>query len=284
MKKSLLLVFVFIVIQIVFGVIATLFIDTTPGNGAAMSPVNSPSYIWALCTSLLLSNLLIIVIVYFFMKRRNDIYTPMERQIETGTEVSVNAARCPFVGQFKRPANSFIVILTFLTMIPLMYFLNCINETFKIPDLLQNEVKEIAFNPIGVITVAIVGPIAEEICFRMGVINLLRNKGTTNHRAIFISAIIFAIIHFNPAQMVCAFIMGLFLGYLYVKTQSLVLPIACHILNNGLSIILGWIFGLEHKMSDWYNDHTYFFCSVALSALVTAFFFVMLKKKIVAAS
>ena len=284
MKKSLLLVFVFIVIQIVFGIIASLFVDMTPGNVPATSPVNSPAYVWALCISLLLSNLLIIVIVYFFMKRRNDIYSPMERQNETATEDRDNTARCPFVGQFKRPANSFIVILTFLTMIPLMYFLNCINETFKIPDLLQNEVKEIAFNPIGVITVAIVGPIAEEICFRMGVINLLRNKGTTNHRAIFISAIIFAIIHFNPAQMVCAFIMGLFLGYLYVKTQSLVLPIACHILNNGLSIILGWIFGLEHKMSDWYNAPTYFFCSVALSALVTAFFFVMLKKKIVAAS
>lgn len=284
MKKSLLLVFVFIVIQIVFGIIASLFVDMTPGNAPATSPVNSPAYVWALCISLLLSNLLIIVIVYFFMKRRNDIYSPMERQNETATEDRDNTARCPFVGQFKRPANSFIVILTFLTMIPLMYFLNCIDEIFKIPDLLQNEVKEIAFNPIGVITVAIVGPIAEEVCFRMGVINLLRNKGTTNHRAIFISAVIFAVIHFNPSQMVCAFIMGLFLGYLYVKTQSLVLPIVCHILNNGLSIILGWVFGLEHKMSDWYNAPTYFFCSVALSALVTAFFFVMLKKKIVAAS
>ena len=284
MKKSLLLVFVFIVIQIVFGIIASLFVDMTPGNDPATSPVNSPSYVWALCISLLLSNLLIIVIVYFFMKRRNDIYSPMERQNETATEDRDNTARCPFVGQFKRPANSFIVILTFLTMIPLMYFLNCIDEIFKIPDLLQNEVKEIAFNPIGVITVAIVGPIAEEICFRMGVINLLRNKGTTNHRAIFISAVIFAVIHFNPAQMFCAFILGLFLGFLYVKTKSLVLPIACHIFNNGLSIILGWTFGIEHKMSDWYTAPTYYYCSIALAALVTVFFFGLLKKKIVAAS
>ena len=54
---------------------------------------------------------------------------------------------------------------------------------------------------------------------------------------IIISSALFAIIHINPIQVVFAMPAGIFLGWLYCKTGSLLVPICIHILNNTISFI-----------------------------------------------
>ncbi|MCO5946361.1 CPBP family intramembrane glutamic endopeptidase [Mucilaginibacter flavidus] len=68
-------------------------------------------------------------------------------------------------------------------------------------------------------TVVIAAPILEEILCR-GIIlkGLLQNYSP--QKAIIISAIFFAAIHLNPWQALPAFFGGLFLGWVYYKTQS----------------------------------------------------------------
>lgn len=91
-----------------------------------------------------------------------------------------------------------------------------------------------------VLTVAIVGPIAEEIVMRGIVLRgLLRTLPA--RRAIVWSAVLFSAMHMNPWQTLPTFFIGLLLGWAYERTGSLGLCIVAHILNNGLSVaVLAW--------------------------------------------
>jgi hypothetical protein len=82
--------------------------------------------------------------------------------------------------------------------------------------------------------VAIAAPLLEEILFR-GIIlhGLLKNYKAGI--SIAFSSLLFALIHGNVAQGLGAFLMGLFMGWLYWKTRSLYLPILLHFVNNSIS-------------------------------------------------
>jgi len=82
-----------------------------------------------------------------------------------------------------------------------------------------------------------VAPLAEEMLFR-GVIltGFLRRYGTV--RATVYTAILFAVIHLNPCQIGAAFVGGLFLGWLYVRTGSLWPCVAMHAVYNSQCLFL----------------------------------------------
>lgn len=88
-----------------------------------------------------------------------------------------------------------------------------------------------------VVTLIIIAPLTEEILFR-GVIleGFLGNYSTV--KSMFLSSLLFALLHLNPWQLPHAFVLGLFFAYLYVKTRSLLLCILGHALNNGLPLLL----------------------------------------------
>lgn len=89
----------------------------------------------------------------------------------------------------------------------------------------------------GIIAIAVVGPILEELLFRGAITKaLLRQYNPA--KAIFISALIFGIFHINPVQIVPAFFIGLLLAWVYYKTASLIPCILMHILNNSISVYL----------------------------------------------
>ena len=88
---------------------------------------------------------------------------------------------------------------------------------------------------IVLISVGIIAPILEEILFR-GIILKGFLKNYTVWKAITFSSLIFAIAHFNLRQGIVTFLMGFFLGWLYFKTKSLILPIFAHIINNSLAV------------------------------------------------
>jgi len=77
----------------------------------------------------------------------------------------------------------------------------------------------------------LIGPICEEIIFR-GIIleGLLKKYNPT--KAIIFSALIFGLIHGQPIQVIGAFFAGLVLGWIYLKTKSLWVCGAAHIINN----------------------------------------------------
>ena len=78
---------------------------------------------------------------------------------------------------------------------------------------------------------ATVAPIFEEI-FMRGIILAGLLKKYSPKKAIIISAIIFGVWHFNIHQSVNATLIGLVLGIIYYKTNSLILCIVLHMTNN----------------------------------------------------
>ena len=105
------------------------------------------------------------------------------------------------------------------------------------PDLLADEMKQMCQSAVGILSVAVIGPVSEEVLMRRIILRDMEAATGSTWGGILISAAIFAIIHFNPAQMLFAFPAGVLLGWLYCKTGSLLTPICVHILNNGSSVI-----------------------------------------------
>jgi hypothetical protein len=82
-----------------------------------------------------------------------------------------------------------------------------------------------------VLKMAVLAPVIEETLFR-GIMmhGLMRNY--RSWYAILLSGILFSVFHLNPWQMTYTFFLGLFLGWLMVRTRSLPLCIVAHSLNN----------------------------------------------------
>lgn len=86
------------------------------------------------------------------------------------------------------------------------------------------------------ILVAILAPLCEEILMR-GVILRGLLTSMSPGKAIVWSSFLFALIHLNPWQGVFAFLIGLFLGWMYWKTRSIWPCIFIHFVNNTLSFV-----------------------------------------------
>ena len=86
--------------------------------------------------------------------------------------------------------------------------------------------------------VSIFAPFFEEwLCRGMVLRGLLGNKVRPGW-AIVISAIFFAVIHFNPWQAVPAFLLGCLFGYVYYRTGSLKLTMLMHFANNTFALVM----------------------------------------------
>lgn len=92
--------------------------------------------------------------------------------------------------------------------------------------------------PTMLLLVVICAPVLEEIIFRGIIQKGLINKGVKPWRAIIIATVIFGAVHGNPWQFLGALLLGSLLGIVYYKTNSLLLPILMHGLNNLLSAVL----------------------------------------------
>lgn len=93
----------------------------------------------------------------------------------------------------------------------------------------------------GYLTVGIAAPILEELIFRGLILKGLLERYPAK-KAIIWSAIIFGVIHLNPWQFVPAFVIGLFIGWIYWKTKSIWPGVFIHFVNNSFSFYVGYRF------------------------------------------
>ena len=96
-------------------------------------------------------------------------------------------------------------------------------------------------NPISfilvILTVVIIAPIGEEMVFRGFLQRYLEDAWQDVTRAILISSLFFAAIHFNPYWAIQIYFMGLLLGYLSWLTKSIFPSIIMHMAINGTSML-----------------------------------------------
>jgi membrane protease YdiL (CAAX protease family) len=84
----------------------------------------------------------------------------------------------------------------------------------------------------------LLAPAFEELLFRGLLLDWLR-KRLSNSEAIAVSSVLFAVMHVYPIVMPYAFLAGLFLSWLRVRTGSTLNPLFVHTLNNLLFLALG---------------------------------------------
>lgn len=88
-----------------------------------------------------------------------------------------------------------------------------------------------------IVTAVLFAPVLEEFIFRGLVMESLLRR----HRrslSVVVSAMFFAIVHFQPSVMFSAFVSGLVLGTIYLHTNSIFSTIILHSINNAIAFSL----------------------------------------------
>jgi membrane protease YdiL (CAAX protease family) len=119
-----------------------------------------------------------------------------------------------------------------------------------------------------IITISIVPAICEEVMFR-GYIQRSFGFKFKPHIAAILTAVFFALYHFNPYGLIPLAIIGFYLGFAAYTSQSLVIPIILHFLNNFFAVMLYFIIGDDELFQTNVTD------DVALNANVTYFFILL---------
>ncbi len=91
--------------------------------------------------------------------------------------------------------------------------------------------------PLAIVSIVLFGPILEELVFRRVLFGSL-NQTTNFFFATAISALVFALIHFDFTHLLLYFTTGFILAFLYQKTKSIITPIIAHICLNSYVMLI----------------------------------------------
>ncbi len=148
------------------------------------------------------------------------------------------------------------VLLALGMIIPLAWIEELIPDAMK-KDFVGELLSQSLSSPEGYFVICMLAPLAEEVVFRGAVITALVEWGKKKFAssdiaaanmykiewvAIVVGAMLFAIVHMNPAQIPHALIVGVLLGWIYVRTGSLVPCFIIHWINNSAAYVMVKLF------------------------------------------
>lgn len=139
--------------------------------------------------------------------------------------------------QALRPVGGNVLLCSLIYMAGAIVCCNGLNGLIPLPDWMESDLTALGHTALGVFCLALLAPLLEELLFRGAVMQSLSREGDSPWRGIVLSALLFGLIHMNPAQVFFAFLMGLAFGWITVQTRSLLPVIAGHVLNNSLSVV-----------------------------------------------
>ena len=145
-----------------------------------------------------------------------------------------------------------------VVLLPVVYFLAYLNQQIQLPDFLsgveewmrakESKAEDLLMKltddtsvPVLCLNLLVLGvmpAVCEEFFFQGTLQPLLMRSMRNNHAAIWITAFIFSVIHFQFYGFIPRFLLGAYLGYLFVWSGSLWLPVLAHLLHNVCSVLL----------------------------------------------
>lgn len=207
MKKALIYLVVFIGIQLVAGAVVQLVYILLKGQGAVVD-----------ATGLIITTALaeVTILVLFLMLK--------------WAEVSRHWVRTrPWTVLF------WCVLAAFGAIIPSA----CLQELMpELPNNAEKELELIMNNRFGYFIIGLLAPLVEELVFRGAILRALLRWKSNPWIGIIISAVMFSAIHMNPAQMPHAFLIGILIGWMYYRTDSIVPGVVYHWVNNTIAYVL----------------------------------------------
>lgn len=207
MKKACIYIVVFLAIQAIAGFIVQGLWTLISGDSAT---ANSTSII---LTTVLFS---VAVIAVFLLAK--------------WSEVSKHWVR-------KRPwiTLTWCVVAAFGAIIPSIWMQEHMPE---LPNIAEDTFDMIMKDRWGYLSIGLLAPLAEELVFRGAILRSLLKWASRPWVAIAISAVFFAVAHLNPAQLPHAFLVGLLLGWMYYRTDSIVPCVVYHWINNTVAYVM----------------------------------------------
>jgi uncharacterized protein len=163
--------------------------------------------------------------------------------------------------------------IIFVNLFLVYLFPNFIDNSM--PEVIKEQFQVIALSSplLALLAVGIFAPIAEEILFRGAIYNLFKDY-IGKYVALFVSSVLFALIHLNIYQASYTLFIGLFLGLILMKTGSLWLAIIFHIVYN----IFGGVFGaFDQKLMELLFLKTYIIPVVGFILLIDSLKFFLTK-------
>ena len=207
MKKAFIYLIVFLAIQLVAGLVVQGLWTLISGENASAN-----------ATCIILTTILfsIAVMVVFLLAK--------------WSEVSPNWIR-------KRPWVTLIwcVLAALGAIIPSVWMQEHMPE---LPNIAEDAFDMIMKDRWGYVSVGLMAPLAEELVFRGAILRELLRWSSRPWVAIAISALFFAAAHMNPAQIPHAFLIGMLLGWMYYRTDSIIPGVAYHWINNSVAYVM----------------------------------------------
>ena len=126
-----------------------------------------------------------------------------------------------------------------------------------------------------ILVLVVVAPLTEEFLFRGLILNGFLRKYSVP-KSIVVSALLFALYHFNPWQFIAAFVGGIILAWWRIRTDSIVPCIFGHALKNAIPMV---VLGMKIEIRGYSSDPTapiqlqpWWFDVIGIILFVTAFF------------
>lgn len=160
-----------------------------------------------------------------------------------------------------------LAVLLMACSLPLVLYTLNINQLIPLPDffkeiedqtddmikgLLQmNNFAEFAAN---LTIIAILPALGEELVFRGVIQNQLMRRISNPWVVILLSAAIFSLAHFQLAGFIPRMLLGIFLGWLYWRTNNLWVSVLAHFFNNGVQVLGQYLYGNQVSSVDLEQD------------------------------
>ncbi len=151
-------------------------------------------------------------------------------------------------------------VISIIASIVCIFCLGILEEIADLPNLMEDTFTDMSNSLTGALCIGLIGPIVEEFIFREAILGYMLRGGINKWVAIIASALVFGIIHLNPAQVPFAAAMGIIFGIIYYKTGNIVIPCILHILNNSVAVWQMYTLGEAAKdfsLIEWLGGQGY---------------------------
>jgi len=158
------------------------------------------------------------------------------------------------------PAGHTLLVSAFIMLaaVPLVYYLSHVNQSLSLPESLKSiedwmrqtedaaedmtklllEVTTLRGLMFNVFMIAIIPAIGEEFIFRGALQRIFHQWTGRVHVAVILSAILFSAMHMQFYGFLPRLLLGMLLGYMFVMTRNIWIPVFAHFFNNAAAVIL----------------------------------------------
>lgn len=191
-----------------------------------------------------------------------------------------------FLGQRSFPRVFFILFpLALFFLLPLMQWLSFYVDLWPLPDFLETmdedmmaELNHLLDMPhwsdllINLLIVGLLPATGEELLFRGIIQNEVQRRWNSPTLAIWVTAFVFAVFHFQIVGFIPKLLIGAMLGYAYYVSGNLILPMVMHFINNSLATV-SYYFADNQNLNIGENNENLPVMTVAVC--LTIFFMIM---------